>query len=81
MNYIKTIWQWAEPGYRWTLETVGELVILAGRGCRWLGGLLFALPPFLPLLAGGGVGWAPAPPPALPNPTSKTAPPPPAKKG
>ena len=39
MNYIKTIWQWAEPGYRWTLETVGELVILAGRGCRWLGRL------------------------------------------
>ena len=43
MNYIKTIWLWAEPGYRWTMETVGELVILAGRGCRWLGRLLLAL--------------------------------------
>ena len=51
MNYIKTIWQWAEPGYRWTLETVRQLVILAGRGCRWLGRLLIALLLFLPWLA------------------------------
>ena len=58
MNYIKTIWQWAEPGYRWTLETVGELVILAGRGCRWRGRLLLSLLLFLPWLAVGVVVWA-----------------------
>lgn len=58
MNYVKTIWLWAEPGYRWTLETVGELVILAGRGCRWLGRLLLALLLFLPWLVVGLVLWA-----------------------
>ena len=58
MNYIKTIWLWAEPGYRWTMETVGELVILAGRGCQWLGRLLLALLLFLPWLVVGLVLWA-----------------------
>ena len=58
MNYVKTIWLWAEPGYRWTLETVGELVILAGRGGRWLGRLLWALLLFLPWLVVGLVLWA-----------------------
>lgn len=58
MNYIKTIWLWAEPGYRWTLETAGELVILAGRGCRWLGRLLLALLLFLPWLVVGLILWA-----------------------
>ena len=58
MNYIRTIWLWAEPGYRWMLETVGELVILAGRGYRWLGRLLLALLLFLPWLVVGLVLWA-----------------------
>lgn len=58
MNYIRTIWLWAEPGYRWMLETVGELVILAGRGCRWLERLLLALLLFLPWLVVGLVLWA-----------------------
>ena len=50
MNYIKELLRWAEPGYRWTLETAGELALLAGRGCRLL--------LFLPWLVVGLVLWA-----------------------
>ena len=50
MNYIKELLRWAEPGYRWTLETAGELALLAGRGCRWLGRFLLALLLFLSLI-------------------------------
>ena len=57
MNYIKELLRWAEPGYRWTLETAGELALLAGRGCRWLGRFLLALLLFLPWLIVGIVLW------------------------
>ena len=42
----------------WTLETAGELALLAGRGCRWLGRFLLALLLFLPWLVVGLVLWA-----------------------
>ncbi len=58
VNYIKELLRWAEPGYRWTLETAGELALLAGRGCRWLGRFLLALLLFLPWLVVGLVLWA-----------------------
>ncbi len=57
VNYIKELLRWAEPGYRWTLETAGELALLAGRGCRWLGRFLLALLLFLPWLIVGLALW------------------------
>ena len=57
MSYIKEILAWAEPAYRWTLETLGEAAVLAGRGCRRLGRVLLALLLFLPWLAVGAALW------------------------
>lgn len=57
VNYIKELLRWAEPGYRWTLETAGELALLAGRGFRWLGRFLLALLLFLPWLIVGLALW------------------------
>ena len=57
MSYIKEILAWAEPAYRWTLETLGEAAVLAGRGFPWLGRVLLALLLFLPWLAVGAALW------------------------
>lgn len=57
MNHIKEFLRWAKLGYRWTLETVGELALLTSRRCRWSGRFPLVLLPFLSWLTAGLVLW------------------------